>query len=126
MNSIINKALNEATNSTDFRDRVGAVILNKKGHVISRGYNKRKTHPLQKRYANSINHHCIFLHAEMAAIVRMREQGHTIVVARKTKSGRIGMAKPCPICAIAIHEAGIKKVIYTTDSGKIIKEHIVR
>lgn len=110
-------AIASAHLSTEFKQRVGSVITDSKGRVISSGYNKRKTHPLQMRYARKINPEQCFLHAEIDALVQCREVPHTIYVARVRKNGRTAMARPCPICSLAIGEAGIKTVVYTTDDG---------
>lgn len=108
----INKALEVAQNSDYCKHKVGAVILDKRGRIISTGFNKQKTHPLQAKYAPPEKQ---FLHAEIAALVAARKDGHTIVVARRRKDGHVGLAKPCPICAMAIADAGIKEVVYTVD-----------
>ena len=106
-----------AEKSDGFRARVGAVILDKKGRVISSGFNKRKTHPLQVHYGSIKKP---YLHAEMSALVNARKKGHTIVVARITKNGDLGLAKPCPVCAAAIADAGIKRVIYTVNNDTYV------
>jgi len=31
----------------------------------------------------------------------------------------MALAKPCPVCDLALREAGVKKVIYTSDSGLV-------
>lgn len=116
---MIEQALNVARESTDFRERIGAVVVDKKGRVLSTGYNIRKTHPFQYKFAQHINEEAIYLHAETAALVKCRKKPHAIYVGRLKKDDSTGLAKPCPICMGAIVESGIKEVYYTNDDGKI-------
>jgi len=110
---MLDKATEEADLSS-FKQQVGCVITNKQGRIISKGHNMMKTHPMQKRYAKKAgNEMAIYLHAEMSALVKCRDVPHTIYISRRMKNGETGLAKPCPICAMAIKEAGIKNIIYT-------------
>ncbi len=114
-----------AKTSTDFQHRLGAVITNKKGTIISSGINVRKTHPLQARHARFINPDACFLHAEVSALVKCREVPHTLYVARILKNGDTALAKPCEICELAIKEAGVKHVVYTVGSGFLFDSYKV-
>lgn len=98
--------------------RIGAVVTDRKGNIISTGWNVRgKTHPTQKKFmdmAKETNKE--FLHAEIHALVRTyKGTPHAIYIARVNSSGIVGLAKPCKICAIAIAEAGItnNNIFYT-------------
>src|SRR4030066_470987 len=110
------------------KNKVGCVITDKKGNFISSGVNSAtKTHPMQKKFAiKSGQAFREFLHAEIQALVRCVGDidPHTLYVARITQAGRIGMSKPCPVCEMALREAGIKKVIYT-NSGGTTDEYLV-
>jgi deoxycytidylate deaminase len=60
----------------------------------------------------------IYLHAEISALVKCRQEGaDTIVVARVNSLGDLRMAKPCPICQLAIKEAKISRIFYSTNNG---------
>lgn len=105
------------------KQRLYAVITDKKGNIISEGSNTySKSHPIQFYYAEKVGRgNAIFLHAEMNAIVRIirstnRRKPHSIYVARVNCKGEPVMAKPCEICEMAIEEAGIENVYYTTNS----------
>ena len=80
---------------------IGAVIVDKDGNVVSKGYNKRE------KTQNAINH------AEIDAIQK---------ACKKQKSWRLDnmtmyvTLKPCPMCAGAILNARIKDVYYGADS----------
>jgi dCMP deaminase len=91
--------------------QLGAVIV-RGNRIISLGFNKNKTH-------TKSNHAWKRLHAEICAIIKSKEDltGCTIYVYRETKLGNLGMARPCQSCMIAIQEAGIKKICYSTETG---------
>lgn len=118
---LISKAVRQAELSNDFRERVGCIITDKQGRVISKGFNKRKTHPLQDKISNQVGRqHKTFLHAEIDALIKHRgkSEAHTAYVARIKKSGDTAMAKPCMVCYAALEEAGITQVVYTTNKGE--------
>ena len=102
------------------RKKVGALLLNK-NKVITQAVNQdTKTHPLQARLAELVGlDEKIYLHAEIAALIRCRSEVDTIIVARigGHKGNELRNAKPCPICSLALQQAGIKHVYYTTDNG---------
>lgn len=115
---MFNQVKRVAAQCTDYRQRLGALCLNERGKVIATGYNKRKTHPLQARHAKlQDKEEKIYLHAEIAALVKCREQPHTMIICRLPRRGGIGLARPCPICQEAMHEAGVQVVKYSTDDG---------
>ena len=97
------------------RPAVSATIYNKKGKVIAVGHNSYiKTHPMQARIAKHVGlKEKIFLHAEIDALVRCKEPPYKIKIERYTKNGDAALAKPCPICELAIKRAGISVVEYT-------------
>jgi tRNA(Arg) A34 adenosine deaminase TadA len=113
--------LNEAiaiakTNPTDL-NRMAAIIA-KRGRVLGKGMNSRRSHPLQKLFSKSDVK--IALHAEISAIVdALRNngieelKGASIFVARVLKSGVKAKAKPCEICQRAISAYGITAIYYT-------------
>lgn len=91
---------------------LGCVIVNKNS-VISVGFNQLKTH-------SKSPHKYKMLHAEISALLgnTYRElKGCTAYIYREHRSGEKALAKPCPSCEIALKEAGIKKVCYTTEEG---------
>lgn len=108
----------EVAKSSPSRKQVGAILL-RKGKVVTSATNlERKSHPLQAKFADRVGlSEKIFLHAEISALVKCREECDTIVVARVNSQNKLRNAKPCPICALALKEAGIDKVHYSTDDG---------
>jgi len=110
----------EIAKSSPSKKQVGAILLNRNKVVATATNIETKTHPLQARFAERVGlHEKIFLHAEIAALVKCREECDTIVVARLGghNHDELRMAKPCPVCALALKEAGIDKVHYTTNEG---------
>ena len=98
------------------KHKIKATVYDKKGRVLSQGVNSySKTHPQQSELANKCNlQHKIFLHAEIAALVKVKSgTPHKIKIERYNKTGEPMLAKPCPICELAIKEAGISVVEYT-------------
>lgn len=90
-----------------------------KGNILSIGLNKKKTHPLQKKFADRPEKDCI--HAEIDALVKIKHKhilkDCDIYVLRLTKGNRIMNSKPCAGCEKAINFYGIKNIYWTTDDG---------
>lgn len=89
------------------KQRLVAVITDRKGNVLSVGQNSySKTHPMMKMYADKVNRpESCFLHAEVDAIRRLGKdahKAHNIHVARLDKQGNTVIAKPCEICQSVI------------------------
>ena len=114
---ILEKAT-ETAHTSDCSQKLACILTNKRGKVVSIGANMQKTHPIQKKYAlRAKQKKKIQLHAEIAALVKCREQPEIAYVLRVMKNGGYGMARPCAICTAALKEAGVKKVIYSNNSG---------
>jgi deoxycytidylate deaminase len=98
-----------------------AATLDKRNRIISIGENSlTKTHPLMYLYSNKVQlQHKIYLHAEVSALVKSYTKAQSILVIRVNREGNFAMACPCPICMMAIKEAGIKKVWYSSRDGDI-------
>ena len=112
--------------SSKSRKKVGAVLLNK-NKPVSQGVNQdTKSHPLQAKLADMVGlSEKIYLHAEISALVRCRSDVDTIVVVRLGGHGgdQLRNAKPCPICSLALKEAGIEHIYHTTDEGFLYQYH---
>ena len=121
MSKMLDKALSIAKEIPYERgkQRVAAIVTDKRGRILAARTNcYTKTHPLQKEYAvMSGNPHRQCLHAELATIIAGQRIGkiHSIYVARSSKAGYHLPSKPCPVCQIAIREAGIENVYYVGD-----------
>lgn len=101
---------------TSPRHILKATITNKKGRVLSIGFNSyEKSSPIQAKYSRMAGQpEKIFLHAEISAICKIRHGiPFKIKIERYDREGNARLAAPCPICQIAIRDAGIKFVEYT-------------
>lgn len=100
------------------RQTLKAIIYDKRGRVLSIGRNSYiKTHRVQAKYAERAGvPYKIFLHSEIDAIIKCRDlsKAHRIFVSRYNKNGKPMMAKPCKVCTLAIKEAGIKHIEWST------------
>jgi len=95
---------------------ITATALDKRGKKISSAQNNYfRTHPLQAKYAKHVGlDKKQSLHAEISCIIRAKgKEIHKIKIERYDASGNPKLSKPCPICEMAIKEAGIKFVEYT-------------
>ena len=93
-----------------------ARAYDKKGRLLSRAINSyRQTHPLQAKYARLAGSpDRIFLHAEIACLLKAGTRPvHRLVIERYYANGEPALAKPCPICSLAIKDWQVKFVDYT-------------
>lgn len=117
----------EVAATSPSRKKVGAVLFNSKKRVITTAVNNDdKSHPRQAWWAERVGlKEKIYLHAEMAALIKAREDADTIVVVRL--GGHDGKslrnAKPCPICEPALRYAGIKHVYYSVTDNTFKYEY---
>ena len=119
MSRIIERLRKLALNSADTekgRYRMAAAVLDHKGNILATATNSYvKTHPRQKHYASKVgNEYKSWLHAEIAALVKVKNGiPSKIVVVRVGNNGELRLAQPCPVCMLAIKEAGIESIEYT-------------
>lgn len=87
---------------------VSAIVRDKRGRVLSVGRNSyTKTHPIQAKAAQEVGEpYKIFLHAEIDALVRLRNptKAASIHVYRYDKAGNPVKAAPCKICQRVLQE----------------------
>jgi deoxycytidylate deaminase len=109
----------ELAESSISKRKVGAILL-KRGKIVAAATNlETKSHPEQARYAQKAGKPLnIYLHAEIRALIKC-DCADTILVARVDKKGNVKMAKPCPICQLAIRESKVNNVFYTTNNGSV-------
>lgn len=108
-------AVTAAEKSNHIKWKLGSVLW-RGGSVISTGYNRVRNDPAiveDHKY-----YHCT-VHAEADAIRNAgNPAGAKLFVARITKGGNLGLARPCPRCMETIRQSGIKKVYYTNELGE--------
>lgn len=117
---MITKAISLAKENDELF-RLGAVIVDRSKRILASSTNKMtKTHPVQKQWSKKVsNGKQIYLHAEIAALVKCRKQPYAIYVARVLKDDTEAMARPCPVCMAALKEAGVKRIYYTISVDEI-------
>lgn len=103
------------------RGRVGAVIV-LKNEVIATGYNKRKSHPMQLRFAKMVGKHdSMWLHAEMSCLIKLvgrdLSDAKIYVYRHVLKTFKRADARPCKICLPALLAFGIREINYTITDG---------
>jgi len=115
--SFLQLALDTAQSSPS-RRKIGAVLL-KKSKVIATAVNlEQKSHPLQAKLAHKVGlPEKIYLHAEIHALIKAKEDADCIIVARINNQGKLRNSKPCPICSLALESENITKICYTTNRG---------
>ncbi len=112
----------ETAKSSPSRRRVGAVLI-RKSKLVSTAVNlEQKSHPLQAKLAEKVGlGEKIYLHSEIHALIKAKEDADTIIVARVNTQDKLRMAKPCPICALALEQSGVKNIYYSTNEGFMYK-----
>lgn len=114
----------DVAKSSPSKKKIGSVLL-RKNRVISTSPNLDcKSHPFQARLAKQVGlDPKIYLHSEIATLIRAKEDGDTMIVARVggTSHNELRIAKPCPICSAALELANIKRIIYSTNEGFLYK-----
>jgi len=81
-----------------------------KGRIVAVGRNSySKTHPEMERLsvATGATKNRRYLHSELAALIRSKQKIDSIWVFRLGRSKQWLLSAPCPICEIAITEAGV-------------------
>ncbi len=120
-NRLMAYAVSEANKSQE-PNRHGCIIA-RGSRVVSKGWNKSKTHPA------AVDYHSRHLHAELSAIVGANEsdlRGSDLFVCRifRRPDGKLGMSRPCTKCMKLIKTAGIRRIYYTTEEGRIEVERV--
>lgn len=94
---------------------ITAFAYDKRGKLLSVGRNSYvKTHPLQAKFAKeSGNTHAVYLHAELSALLKARQQVHKLVVFRYDSKGKPANSKPCAACQLALKFFKVKHIEHT-------------
>lgn len=117
------------------RTNIGCIVVIK-NRIVSSGYNKSKTHPIQKRYNHyqdykfqdsemditngGIETVTNFVHAEIDALLPIKDMdlSHaSIYIYRQDKTNHLAICRPCPACMKMITDLNIKHLFYTSPEG---------
>lgn len=125
--SILKQAIAVAM-ASDAPKKMGAILLKRNKIIAAATNDYSKTHPTQARAAQSAAQvwgdpslaKKQYLHAELASIIKAKEDADTIVVCRVGGHGKktIAYAKPCPLCSLYLRQySDVKHVHYSTPDG---------
>lgn len=120
-NRWIHHSISLTDTATHYQWRVAAVLV-KGGRVLSTGVNRYRNHPSKVCLGG------VSFHAEEVALKKAGDvRGATIYVARVTRSGILGLAKPCERCQELLEDHGVHTAVWTTPYGfdKAKIEHLV-
>ena len=107
----LTSSVDECELATHRQWRVGAILV-KSGRVLSTGVNRYRNDPSMVHVGE------VSYHAEEVALRRAgNANGATIYVARITRSGKIGEARPCKRCQALLLEYGVNTAVWTEPSG---------
>lgn len=121
---MLDRAIKVASSST-CRQKHGAVIT-KGGRVLSVGINSYRNYPTTVLGGGSAD--AFSTHAEVAAIKAARKsdlKGATLWVARVSSLGA-RLSAPCQSCMDVIMSSGVKRVVFTTNTSRIVDMRIVQ
>jgi hypothetical protein len=103
--------------------RICASVVYRHRDVVSLGFPRKKTHPIQAKFGK--NKEAIYIHAEVEALLRamrvtkLNAKDYSIYIARVKRPGAFstdfieGDARPCKGCGSFIHFCGLSQVIHT-------------
>lgn len=104
---------------TKGQERLCTIITDKRGRVLSVGYNSyTDSCKMQRFYARVVGlDFCVFSHSEIDALNRLKDTDKPFraYVARVNRKGLPLMAKPCKICSTALENFGVRVINYTEE-----------
>lgn len=121
MDKWMSLAIETAANNDFPGKKLAAVLVLRRGVVV--GVNRLKTHPLGIRHPQQCK--CggpsACRHAEVDALAKALSRygpksisGSEIYIARVSKRGSIGLARPCKPCQTLLDHYGVRSVHYTS------------
>ena len=128
-------AAKEAQCSDFNKFHIGCIAVYK-NKIVGKGCNTYKTHPIPKMYVKyrfskeELKTVKPLLHAEMNCIISIKcniedYSKLKLFICRVSKTGKMGMARPCPSCMKFIMNKGIKDIYYSTSMGYAHEELII-
>lgn len=108
------------------KQKIGAILVYKK-KIISTGFNKQKSHPLQSRLNRlrccEHKRERTFIHAEIDCLRKLKKipAGSKLFIGRIDKNGIRALSRPCEACLEYIRLCNIKEIVYNTSDGYAIE-----
>ena len=97
------------------RNRAHISLVLKKNRLVAVGTNEFKTHPMTQQYGYILP----YMHSELDAYRKIKRVGHTgltLLNFRFSKTGQLGMARPCKYCTPwCVHT--FDNIIYSDEKG---------
>jgi deoxycytidylate deaminase len=114
--------------SSDAPKKIGAILLKKNRIIASAVNDYTRTHPVQfwaaQNAARIFNEphleNKIYLHGELRALIKAKEDADTIIVCRVGGHGgqELRNARPCPVCSEYIRSCStVEHIHYSTSQG---------
>jgi len=118
--------LDIAFNSPAPQHKVACACYDKRGRLVSTAWNMpQKSHPIQAQYARRAGmEKRINLHAEILALIRAKDDVHTIQIVRTSRTGLPKASFPCKICMGYILDTNVREVVFHNKKGTIITEQL--
>ena len=117
----------EVARTSPSRKPVGAVLMRKNRVIATATNHDCKSHPVQAKWAERVGlREKIYLHAEISAMIKAREQADKIIVVRLGghSGDELRQARPCRICEAYIRQtSNIKHVYYSEWTNKFSYEY---
>jgi deoxycytidylate deaminase len=102
-----------ASKSRHPRWKMGAIVVSA-GRVLGSGTNQPKNDPA----IEGIPLTSCSVHAEVSALRGVDAAGATLYVARITRRGGWGLAKPCHRCEAFVRQSGVRRVVWTMNDDE--------
>ncbi len=116
----------EVAESSPSKKKVGAVLMSKNKVITTATNHDCKSHPLQAKWAERVGlSEKIYLHAEMSAMIKARDDADKIVVVRLGgfSGHELRQSRPCPICEAYLKHSGVNHIYYSTGNNKFTYEY---
>lgn len=105
--------------------KIGSILVNKHD-IIATGFNKIKSHPLQKkrnikRFTDTLNETCKNrIHAELDCLIKIPKHidlSRAVIYNYRDNKDGLQNSRPCEACMDEIRRRGIRTIYYTTTNG---------
>jgi len=118
----LNKLKEKMIEHTHEKYNMGAIVLDKKGKILTYGFNSyTKTRPqmFRNKYYNPYQ---IWTHAECDALSKLnqKQKPYYMIITRLNTKENFNLAKPCKGCFLEIKKHGIKQVFYTNKNNELV------
>lgn len=94
-----------------------------RSNVIEKiGFNKPKTHPINKKHPYNVGE--CGIHAELDACLKIDKEDlrdYSMIVIRVDKNNKLNQSRPCRGCQSVISQFGISEVYYSDKMGDVVK-----